>query len=210
MNAKNKFMILTAVVSMVFLAPGLSYAADQAELLAQKKAELNGHEWQVKVVPAANPKGGDSSEDTLIFKDMKFESTKMTAKGFPSTNYTITLQEGGPSVFETMQSDDKGAVINWRGEWEGERMNGVMSKQSEGKSEDFYFSSLSSKAIVEPPKVEVPAVPAEAEAAADAATGVPAAAAEAVEQVNEEVKAAEVPAAETPAPEAPKKKKGWF
>ncbi len=206
MNLKKQFVLMTAVVFGLALVPGHLYAVDTAEMLAQKKAELNGHEWQVKVVPASDPKSG-GSEDTLIFKDMKFESMKMTGGGFPSTNYTISLQEGGPSVFETMQSDGKGTVVFWRGEWEGDSMKGVMSKQSEGKNSDYYFSSLSKQTIVEAPKVEVPEPV--TEAAADTAEAV-----ENAESAAQNMEAAVPPAVPETVPaqeeEKPKKKKGWF
>ncbi len=212
MNTKMK-SVFTVLIAAFFLAPSMVHAAvDQAKLLAEKKAELNGHEWQVKLVPAADPKKGSPKEDTLIFKDLKFESKGNSSKGFNSTNYTITLQEGGPSVWETMQSDGKGATVNWRGEWEGDSMHGVMSHQSNGKSEDFYFNSLSKSAVVEAPKVEEPAPATVPEIAPE---GEAPAADAAVESAP--VEAAQVEAA-APAPEKTqpveekkdKKKKKWF
>lgn len=176
--------------------------AKTAELLAAKKAELNGHEWEVKLSSAAAPKEVTGT-DVLIFKDQKFESKEMSAKGYNTTNYTISLQDGGPTVWETMQSDDKGHSIFWRGEWEGESMRGVMSKQSgDGKNEDYYFSSVSSKAVADTPKEEPKA--AEAAPVEAAAAAVEQAAAPAVEAA-----AAAVPAA-APAAEEKPKKKGWF
>lgn len=210
MNTKLKLtglMVLTAV----FFAPQISFAAeDTAKILAEKKAELNGHEWDIKLVPAADPKNGTPSTDVLVFKDMKFEAKGMTTDGYKPTNYTISLQEGGPSVWETMQSNESGPSIFWRGEWEGESMRGVMSKQSaDGTNESFYFSSVSSKVVADTPKVEevvpVPAapeaVPAVEGAAVEAVTDAAAAAPAVVEEVKTE---------EAKPVEAPKKKKGWF
>ncbi len=102
-------------------------AAAQQELLAAKKAELNGHEWDINLTSAADKSKSDT--DTLVFKEMKFDSKAMTSQGFNSTNYTISLQEGGPTVWETMQSTESGNPVFWRGEWEGDSMKGVMSKQ---------------------------------------------------------------------------------
>lgn len=212
MKSKIKFAAAALMVAAFFLTPQVSFAAkdvkDEAKLLAEKKAELNGHEWDVKLVPAADPKKGTPVEDTLVFKDMKFESKGNASKGFVSTNYTITLQEGGPSVWETMQSNDKGETVNWRGEWEGDAMHGVMSKQSGGKNEDFYFNSVGSKAIpAETPKPEE-AAPASAEAAQGS---VPADAGQAVAEapaVKENVQAQETP--QPPSESKDKKKKKWF
>lgn len=209
MNTKLKLTGIM-VLAAVFLAPQISFAAeDTAKILAEKKAELNGHEWDIKLVPAADPKNGTPTTDVLVFKDMKFEAKEMSGDGYKPTNYTISLQEGGPSVWETMQSNDSGPSIFWRGEWEGESMRGVMSKQkSDGSNESFYFSSVSSKVVADTPKVEEVAVPAAApeavpaaETAVDAVTEVPAEVPAVVEETKEE--------AAKPV-EEPKKKKGWF
>ena len=214
MNTKLKLTGMM-VLAAVFLAPQVSFAAeDTAQILAQKKAELNGHEWEIKLVPASDPKNGTPTTDVLVFKDMKFEAKAMTADGYQPTNYTISLQEGGPSVWETMQSSDSGPAIFWRGEWEGESMRGVMSKQkADGTNDSFYFSSVSSKVVEDTPKVEevvptpptVEAVPV-VEGAAAAVEEVKAAEVpEVVPAIVEEVKTEVVNAVE-----APKKKKGWF
>lgn len=207
MNVKANLVI--AVLALGFFTPSVSWALDaakQQELLNKKKTELNGHEWDIKLSSTVDPKKVTGT-DTLIFKDMKFESKAMTAKGYNSTNYTISLQDGGgPTVWETMQSDDKGNSVFWRGEWEGEAMRGVMSKQAGGKSDDYYFSSVSSKAVADTPKEEPKAKPAPVPAAEKPA---PKAAEKAVEKA-----AAPSAVAAAPAPvkqEAPKKKKkGWF
>ena len=208
---KTRLKLAGLIMAAVFLAPQISFGAeDQAKLLADKKAELNGHEWEMKLLPAADPKNGTPLTDTLVFKDMKFESKAMTEKGYKTTNYTISLQDGGPSVWETMQSADSGPSIFWRGEWEGESMKGVMSKQNaDGKNEDYYFSSVSSKVVADTPKVEPSAVPAPAE---DAAAAAP------VVEEPKKVEAAAVPIVEAKKAEATqavtkeqdKKKKKWF
>lgn len=213
---KNKlaWMMMAAALVMPFAA-GIAYAADDAEAIAAKRAELNDHEWQVKVMAAANKE--NVTEDTLIFKDQMFESKSAIEKGYKPTNYTVSLQEGGPTVWETMQSIENDKVVFWRGEWEGESMRGVMSKQvGEGKSEDYYFSSISSKAIEKAPE------PVKEEAAPEAADAVPApeavqaaaseAAAPAVEAAAapvEEVKEAVQAQVEEVKQETPKKKKKW-
>ncbi len=212
MNTKLKLAGL--IMAAVFLAPQISFSAeDQVKLLAEKKAELNGHEWDITLVPASDPKNGARTSDVLVFKDMKFEAKGMVSGGYKPTNYTISLQEGGPSVWETMQSSDSGPAIFWRGEWEGESMRGVMSKQkTDGTNDSFYFSSVSSKVVADTPKVEevvpVPVPAAEAVPAVESVTAV-------VEEVKA-VETSEVPAVveektEEAAPaEASKKKKGWF
>lgn len=205
MNTKLKIAGIM-IMAAVFLAPQVSFAAeDQAKVLAEKKAELNGHEWEIKLVPSSDPKNGKQTADVLVFKDMKFEAKGMTGDGYNPTNYTISLQEGGPTVWESMQSSDSGPTVFWRGEWEGDAMKGVMSKQkADGTNDSFYFSSVSSKVVADTPKVEE-VVPAPADVAA-----------ETVEGASEEITAVDVPAVPEAAPvveekkEEPKKKKGWF
>ncbi len=225
MNTNGIIKMLLAVIAVTFaVQPGIVRAADpvkaQAEMIEAKKKELNGHEWEIKVTSSADKT--KITTDTLYFRDMKFESKNMTAQGYNTTNYTIALQEGGPSVWETMQSNDKGMAVFWRAEWQGDSMHGLMSKQvGEGKNEDYFFASVTSKEIpAETPKPveEVPAAVTAETAAADQAaapaTDAPAEAVKAVEAAAAEVKAeapkveAEVKAAVKE--EKPKKKKGWF
>ncbi len=216
---KNKLAVV--VMTAFFVLPcfaGNVHAADDAkaqqEKIVAKRAELNDHEWNIKVIPAADKT--KITEDTLIFKDQMFEAKGMTAKGYKPTNYTVSLQEGGPTVWETMQSLDGGNAIFWRGEWEGERMNGVMSKQlGEGKDEVYYFSSLSSKVIEkapEPVKEEPVAAVADDVAESTKATAeVPAAVVEEVKkEVAPTVEKAAAPAVKEAKKEAPKKKKWGF
>ncbi len=230
MNSKwiNRLFIAVVLAGLSTGHAGMVFAADsaqeQAAKIEAKKKELNGHEWEVKMTSSADKT--KSSTDTLIFRDMKFESKNMTSQGYNITNYTISLQEGGPSVWETMQSNEKGNAVFWRAEWEGEAMHGLMSKQvGEGKNDDYFFSSINSKEIpAETPKpVEEAPAPAAVEAPAVNAPAVEAPKADLPEQASEVAKeavaeagskAAEVKAAVPPAPpaaaEKPKKKKGWF
>jgi hypothetical protein len=189
----KKGVLLAVLMSFFALQLPALAAQSQEEQLKAKKEELNGTEWNVNVTSAADKT--KSHPDTLKFQDGRFESAKLKADGFNSTNYTLTLQEGGPTVFETMQSHENGAVVFWRGEWDGESMRGLLSKQKDGKSEDSYFSSttkqdIAKSSVVETPKEEVPAVEPETEPADETAA----------------------PVEEKPAPakEEPKKKKGWF
>ena len=140
-------------------------------------------------------------------------------EGFKPTNLTLTVEEGAPVVWETMQTNDKGKVVFWRGEWEGETMHGMVSRQlGEGKNEDSYFSSTSHKKMDAAPVAEEAAVaPAAEETAAPAAEAADTmdegAASE--EQVTDTAAMSDeetAPAAEEAQPEsdAKPKKKGWF
>lgn len=116
--------------------------------LEEKKAELNGTQWEVQITTKVT-KTSMPKTDTLIFQDGKFRSEALSKKGFSPTNYTLTLQEGGPTVWETMQtgSDKKEGVAFVRGEWKGNVMSGVIVRQLETGNEDYYFSNTGKKKI---------------------------------------------------------------
>ena len=45
-------------------------------------------------------------------------------------------------MWETMQRNENGEVVLWRGEWRGDKMSGVMVvRASDGKARTFNFSS---------------------------------------------------------------------
>lgn len=127
--------------------------------IEEKKKELNGGEWEV-MIKSMLGKGGLDGSDALTFQDNIFRSKSSSKLGFTSTNYTLTVSESGegPTVWETMQTSGKGNVMFWRGEWQGDKMSGVISRQLEdGKSEEYSFSSSSMKEIPETSESEEPA-----------------------------------------------------
>lgn len=126
--------------------------------IEEKKKELNGGEWQVTITSMSG-KGALSGPDVLTFQDNVFRSRSSSKAGFSPTNYTLTVPESDtvPTVWETMQTSDKGNVMFWRGEWLGDKITGVITMQSkEGKSEEYAFSSSS---MMEIPETSVPVEP---------------------------------------------------
>src|SRR3989338_7888538 len=110
--------------------------------IEEKRSELNGSRWEITIKPQAG-KGSLPGSDTLTFQDLKFTSKNTAKMNFPSTNYTLTLQEGGPTIWETMQTGldrEKDGVIFWRGEWKDDVMAGVIVRQLEAGSEDYSFT----------------------------------------------------------------------
>ena len=76
-------------------------------------------------------------------------------KGFPTTNFTLTVQEDGVVVWETMQTSEKSGIAFWRGEFDPkmESMRGVVSYQPDKKSkQDYSFTSAAKKTIPAPGK----------------------------------------------------------
>ncbi len=100
--------------------------------------DINGTEWQVKLVPVS---GGAELVDNLIFKSGKFTSARLYAQGYPDSNFSSSIQDGR-LTWETMQSAGASS-ISWRGEIASEQMTGVVSLREDGQEpQDFSFSSV--------------------------------------------------------------------
>lgn len=115
----------------------------EAKALREKvRKNLDNTSWNTEIFPIAG--GGKTQKDALIFTDNKFYSEQFSAKGFLSTNYTLTVKDDKMIIWETMQSLEDGQVIFWRGEINEDmtEMRGVLSKQkSPEESESFTFIS---------------------------------------------------------------------
>ena len=116
------------------------------KIIGEKKAELNGTSWDVTIESRAG-KGSFLGKDTLIFQNERFRSLTAEKNDFSATNYTLTVQEQGPTVWETMQTGKNGEVAFWRGEWKEGVMTGVISRQLEKGAEEYSFSSSAKKEI---------------------------------------------------------------
>lgn len=127
----------------------------------EKKAKenLGAKEWTVYFISKAGKKTRQE-EDILTFSEGKLTSKNLSAKGYLSSNYTVTIQDDNTIVWETMQSTEKGDMAFWRGELQGEAMRGVLSLHPEkGEAQDSSFTSKMSEEqkpqIQELPKAEV-------------------------------------------------------
>lgn len=156
------------------------------KLTEAKKVEVNGTQWEIQI-KASGGKGTLPDQDVLTFQDGKVSSAHFSENGFSPTNYTLTVeQEEGPTVWETMQTSEKGGITFWRGEWKDDVMSGIISRQLEKGSEEYSFSSSKKKGISPTSSEEK-----SEEAAASPAEEPP-------------------PAAETPLTTKTSSKKGWY
>jgi len=116
------------------------------ELIKNKKAFLNNSRWQIEVIPF---KGGEKTQDYLIFKDLKIGVESLLEKGFSYTNYTLTLKDNGNMVVETMQTSSEGKVVFIKAEVssDGKSLRGVMSFPEGATHKDYSFSSKIKKLI---------------------------------------------------------------
>lgn len=122
---------------------------EQDRMLRQKKREqLDNSLWDIDI----NTMSGKEKpkKDALIFEGNKVSSDKFAKEGFAPTNYTLTVQGDGVTVWETMQTAANGQIIFWRGEIEPKMtsMRGVISKHvSNEKTEDYSFVSQERRGI---------------------------------------------------------------
>ena len=165
------------------------------KIILEKKGELNGSSWSIKI-DSQSKKGALLGEDTLNFQNDKFRSERSEKIGYTPTNYTLTVQEAGPTIWETMQTSKKGEVCFWRGEWKDNVMTGIISRQLEKGAEEYYFTSSSRK--------EIPKTTEDKEEAQINPS----------QETTKEAKSAVLGGADVPAqksaPEKPTKKTGWF
>jgi hypothetical protein len=120
----------------------------------KKMNELNNTEWVVEMSSMNNAKA-KKEMDTVTFKDNQVSIANYSKKGFPTTNFTLTVQEDGTVIWETMQTSEKSGIAFWRGEFDPklQTMRGVVSYQLDSKNkQDYSFVSSSKKNIPANPK----------------------------------------------------------
>jgi hypothetical protein len=114
----------------------------------QKLAEMDNTEWQIELSPLSGK--GKKEAETVYFKDNKVSFAVYGKKGFPATNFTLTVQEDGMVIWETMQTSEKNGIAFWRGELDQnlQSMRGVLSHQIDQKTkQDYFFASTGKKNI---------------------------------------------------------------
>lgn len=109
--------------------------------LAQSVASLADTQWDIRMIPSVSPAGAvTAQQDQLEFRGHRFASEAMALQGFAESNYTLGDDGQGGLAWETMQANDHGELLSWRGEWQGNTMRGVMTRQAMGRpAENFTF-----------------------------------------------------------------------
>jgi REP element-mobilizing transposase RayT len=93
-------------------------------------SQLSGTAWDIQLRGQAD---GAARQDRLTFENGQVRSRLLGAQGVAPSNYTLSTQADGSVVWETMQTDAAGAVICWRGEWRGQVMRGMITRQLPGQ-----------------------------------------------------------------------------
>src|SRR5881628_2450707 len=123
--------------------------------VALAASSLDGTQWQIKLTTATVK---TPSEDRIRFEKGRFTSPLFRPKGFSTSNYTLTEEEGGPVIWETMQTSEAEGTLSWRGELGGDAMHGVASwRKPDGTVVNYNFAGSK---LVEPsapkPKPKTP------------------------------------------------------
>lgn len=105
-------------------------------------ADLANTVWEVELI-AITPDGKENRiKDRITFVGQKVESHYFSTHGFGPTHYTVTVQRNGVITWETIQRNDKGEILVWRGDWQGKKMEGFLSYRPPGENpQDFSFMS---------------------------------------------------------------------
>lgn len=111
------------------------------EIIAKKKAELNGTAWTIEMRPMSSK--GRTEKDVISFSQDKVMSNNLATLGYMATNFTVRLEDDGTVVWETMQTSEKDGQAFWRGDIKDGVMRGVLSKRDKkNRAYDFNFVSV--------------------------------------------------------------------
>lgn len=104
--------------------------------------DLNGTVWEVELISVSSDGTKRPIKDKIAFNGRSFKSYYFSSQGFSPSNYTVNVQNNGLITWETMQTNERGERVSWRGDREGKKMDGVLSYQGTGhQPQDFSFMS---------------------------------------------------------------------
>jgi hypothetical protein len=104
---------------------------------------LAGSQWDIRLIPQFAASAAAAQADRLRFTTTSVASEALSAHGFSGSAYTVIRQPEGGILWETMQAGPGGETVCWRGECDGRRMRGVMTRQKDGKeTESFNFIAV--------------------------------------------------------------------
>lgn len=136
----------------------------------QAKEQLSSKEWAINVKEINPARKSRAQADVLNFSEGKITSKSLSVKGYPGTNYTVTVQENnGTIIWETMQTNEGVGIAFWRGELaKGGTMTGVLTIQpKKGENEEYYFTTAALTETKAEPKAEPKPEPKKAEPKAE-------------------------------------------
>lgn len=123
----STLQIFVLSVCLSFISSNLNYAAADES--------LDGKSFQVKITEYG--KGGQPTDDVLIFKDGAFFSTDCEQYGFGSAAYE-SRSKGDTTVFKSALTSDKEGKAEWEGKVKGDDITGTFIWSKEGQDPIIY------------------------------------------------------------------------
>lgn len=122
--------------------PSLS-DAQRAALSQEALIQLNNQGWAIKLAQQSAKKPRVEA-DILTFSGQGVVSQFLSAKGFGGSQFSLSIQDDGAAVWETVQRSVNEDIAAWRGELRGGVMSGTLSiRYKTGMAETYSFSTSS-------------------------------------------------------------------
>lgn len=133
-----------------------AHRAKLQELESKIRGKLAAQEWKVYLIPSG-PNSGKSSihADTLAFTNIGVTSQYLSEKGFNSSNYSLTVKDGGSASWETLQRTPTGEMAFWKGDVDEQvtTMGGVLGiHPKKGDPQEYRITAVKPEGYVEPVK----------------------------------------------------------
>lgn len=122
--------------------PSLS-DAQRAALSQEALTQLNNQSWAIKLAQQSAKKPRVEA-DILTFSGQGVVSQFLSARGFGGSQFSLSIQDDGAAVWETVQRSVSEDIAAWRGELRGGVMSGTLSiRYKTGMAETYSFSTSS-------------------------------------------------------------------
>ncbi len=127
---KKNILLIAGILGCLMFAGAFSLSsAVSAEESKLMPMELDGTEWTIELAISTTKDGTKKmQEDTLVFKDKKFNTTGQEKGGFDPSNYSLKVNEDDVTSFGTMQIKDEKTAF-WEGKVTGEKVKGSVHVQ---------------------------------------------------------------------------------
>src|SRR3989338_8075756 len=143
-NLNARFSLLQANIAAPRIVSVLQDTAEPSVSLAKvtpqdvvlSKPDLNDTTWELELMQASDFGDNVLIKDKIRFAGRSFESHYFKNRGFSSTRYTAVIQNNGTITWKTIQRNPEGEIVSWRGDWRGDRMEGMLSYRPAGTTAD--------------------------------------------------------------------------
>lgn len=146
-NVVEKKKVIKTVVES---APALSEQERKA-IEEKSNEQLNAGAWTIYLT-AQGIKKPKVETDMLTFSNGTLVSQNLAAKGYGGSNFSLSAQDDGTAVFETVQRAPDESIALWRGTLSGgNKLTGILNmRPNQGAATIYSFSTSMPGPAVEP------------------------------------------------------------